>query len=109
MKVPLSSITRLETSRGKRRETLQGLAGGVVGGTLGSLFWKVDSTLCLEDDDYLCSRGEALAAGAIIGGLFGAALGALIKTERWGAVSLNTAPRMSGRQLRSAVALTVRF
>jgi hypothetical protein len=109
VKVPLSSITKLEASLGKRRNTLRGLAFGAASGMLISFLYPVDSELCSGYNDYFCSRGQALGFGAVTFGLIGTAIGALTKTERWGAVSLNTAPPGSGGQLGAAVAFTVRF
>ena len=60
----------------------------------------MDSVACKYDDEYFCSRGEAVAGGAIGFGLIGAGVGALVKTERWAPVALEalgpSAPRESG-------------
>ena len=63
IKVPLSSIRRLETSLGKKRNTLLGLGIGLASGMLIALAMPVDSTQCTYDTTYFCSRGEALVGG----------------------------------------------
>lgn len=83
---PLSTVTRLEVSHGRRSYTLLGggigfLAGGLAGAKVGS---SVEE--CPEDlDPQVCTAGGA-AAGAIVGFLFGAIVGSLITSERWEAV-----------------------
>ena len=110
--VPLSSIKKLETSRGKKRNTLKGFALGMTFGFIAASVYSLatfDLTPC-EYREQSCSA-QAWTAGALLvgGGAIGTTLGARTKTERWGKVSLNTAPAVSGGQLPSAVALTVRF
>lgn len=107
LKIPVGSVTSVDTSLGRKRRTLEGLALGVVGGALLGLGFKVDPDNCGEYSLNSCSRGEAVAEGAMGFGLIGAGLGALIKTDRWSAVTLRASPAVAGRG--AGAALTVRF
>ena len=92
IKVPLASITALETSMGRRRNTIKGLVIGAGAGLLLGLVMPVDPVTC---NDYystdFCSREEALFGGTIAFGAIGAGIGALIKTDRWSRVTVNAA------------------
>jgi hypothetical protein len=81
-----SGITEMDVSRGMRRRTLSGaLYGGLIlggiGAGLGALAAATDET---EDGD-LGAEAAFVGAGlgVVAGGLLGAGIGALIKTERW--------------------------
>lgn len=82
--VPLGSITRLEVSTGRHRQTLLGLA---VGAGIGALV--VGNHPCVNEG---CSRGfsgEFALIGGLAGAVPGAVIGALVKKDRWTAVALD--------------------
>ena len=86
--LPLTSITRIEVSQGKRRHTWQGaLIGAGVGG-LGALAIAGDSSgLCgTYDMPHPCSNSEKVALGALVVGAWagiGAWLGHRKQSEDW--------------------------
>ncbi len=112
LKVPLQSVMRMEVSLGRRRNALKGmLIGALSFGALG-LTAPVDPNDCGEGTDNLCSHGEGLAAGALVGAGLGARIGALIKSERWGPIAIGTPASRIGRRGTRAhlgVALAIRF
>jgi hypothetical protein len=69
-------VERLEVSRGRKRQTLQGLAGGVI---LGAATVAVAATLPQDAWD-LKVAGIFLAGGFVVGGTLS---GALNKDDRW--------------------------
>lgn len=90
VRVPFEALTRLEASFGQRRHTREGLVAGLAVGLLIGAFGEVDERTCHYDDSTsFCSRGAALAGGISGGTLLGAGIGALVKTDRWQAVSLD--------------------
>jgi hypothetical protein len=82
--VPISSIMRLELSSGRKLSKIGGVAGLLVGAGAGGF-----ALGCLANrDDYgvLCGgqNDTKFVVGAVVGGLAGAALGAvLFRSERW--------------------------
>jgi hypothetical protein len=114
VKIPLASITALETSLGRKRNWLKGAAIGAVGGLIVGLAAPVDpNDLLCGSSSYstnFCSRGEAVATSSLGGAVLGAGIGALIRSDRWSAVTLTVA-RPQGRYGQSALRLvaTVRF
>lgn len=87
--LPAEAVTRLEVSTGKKRQWLPGLLiGAGIGLAMGATM-DVDAERCELDDNYFCSRGEAIAAmGATSAGI-GALVGSLIKKEIWTPVALD--------------------
>jgi hypothetical protein len=117
VRVPRSTITRLETGWGRRGNARKGLLiGGAVGVTGGLLACGLsDDDWPFEDEDFgeACDGGDWVAvpllAGAVYGGI-GALIGHFIKTDRWVEVpldrvkvSLGPAPAGLG------LALSIRF
>jgi hypothetical protein len=100
LRVPTTSVGRFELQMGSKRHWLYGLAAGVALGVAVGFSMDVDPVACEYDYDYMCSRGEAVAYGALGFGAIGAGVGALIKTERWTPVALDALapppPRVSG-------------
>ncbi|UCC84509.1 MAG: hypothetical protein JSW46_06165 [Gemmatimonadota bacterium] len=103
--LPLASVTSLEVSRGQKSRTLWGagiglVAGGAAGAAIGSASSRGDEWSGLGTLAYA-------AGGAWLGLLFGAAIGAVIRTERWEVVDLQSV-RLSLTPLgRSGVAVSV--
>ena len=110
LKLPLGSITAAETSIGRKRHTLRGVAiGAAVGLALGATY-AVDPQDCGPDSSHFCSRSEALAAGSLGGAGLGALVGALVKTDRWAPITLKAAGPPGGPRGRSmGLAVAVRF
>ena len=103
---PVMSISRLEVSRGRKRNTLKGswlglVLGASAGGLVGALTYEapppeppcVGLECLLPDIDVDPGRGRRGFIGAGIGAGIGAAIGALVgsalKTERWQEVPLD--------------------
>jgi hypothetical protein len=108
LKVPLDSITALETSLGRKRNTGKGVAIGIASGLLLGLFLPVDASNCGYYSDNFCSRGEAVTGGLAGGALLGAGIGALVKSDRWGTVRLGRATQTRGEP-RAGFAVAIRF
>ena len=81
--IPVSTITRLEQSLGKKPNATGGIIGALlgvaVGGAVGCLANKDDyGVYCGGQDD------TKVIVGAVVGGLAGAAVGSLVfKKEKW--------------------------
>jgi hypothetical protein len=109
VKTPVSSISATDISLGKRRYTRRGLAIGATLGLVVGLLAPVDennTTHALGDE----SRGGAIGYGLSMGTVWGAIVGALIKTDRWSRVqvSIAAAPTPVGRP-GIRLAGTIRF
>jgi hypothetical protein len=83
VKISARQIGSVEASRGRKRNWLKGLVVGLALGVGTGFAFDVDPANCGPDTVYFCSRGEALAAGAIVFGGIGAGIGAFITSERW--------------------------
>ncbi|MGH7608098.1 MAG: hypothetical protein ACREME_12245 [Gemmatimonadales bacterium] len=81
--VPMTTITRLEVSRGQRGHGGQGfLVGAFLGGALGFIAFES----CPETGSFApapCGKDTGAALGAGFGGVLGFIVGTLIRTERW--------------------------
>jgi hypothetical protein len=104
--VPRQAITQLEVSHGRHGHALLGMGmGAAIGAVLGA---AVGSTGCVPavgcGDSY---SGGAAALGALGGGLWGAGIGALIRTERWSAVPLGQVGVSLGPPRRGGFRLSV--
>jgi hypothetical protein len=89
LRLPSATVTRLELVTGKKRQWLQGLAIGAALGVAMGFAIDVDPVRCEFDDNYACSRGEALG---LMGGTFGAVgagIGALVRKDVWTPVGLD--------------------
>jgi hypothetical protein len=89
LRLPRGTISRLEIATGKKRHWLAGLAIGAAAGVAMGFAMDVDSTRCEFDDNYFCSRGEAVGLmGGTLAAL-GAGIGALVKSDVWIPVDLD--------------------
>lgn len=92
VRIPVSSLDRVEISLGRRGNTRKGLIAGALLGILVGLGSEVADEArgvrCTLYSDVACSRREAVVTGmAVMGGL-GAGVGALVRQERWAALDL---------------------
>jgi hypothetical protein len=110
--VPTADLTEVRVARGTRRHVLQGIAIGVLlGGIFGAATYHESSGLSCDPASFcsnwgspwggLDSRGFLIVGDAVGGGLFGAAIGAIVKTDRWELVNredlqLTIRPRGAG-------------
>jgi len=90
--VPVTSVGRLELSRGRRSNAGKGaIIGGVTAGALGLILGLAAST---EDDAFVEIGTGEIAAVTVILGAGGAGIGALIgatsKSEHWEPVALTS-------------------
>ena len=108
LKVSLLSITQMDVSLGQRRNTLKGLAIGVLSGIALGFAMPVDPETCYsQNTTSFCSRRDAIGGGTVLLGGLGTVIGALIKTDRWAPISvgLRSAATTRGRALEVALAL----
>ena len=89
--VPRGLLTQLDSSRGRRGYPVAGLAVGVVVGFgVGAILFPPNSTACTGSGDY-AENCRLYRAGIAFGGAgLGALIGALIRTERWAALPLES-------------------
>ena len=105
--IPVTAMTRLQVSRGRKSHivggaVLGGLTGAVVGGTvviLGTQLGCETTGGCSVDWG---EGGRWIALFSVIGVAFGGGIGALVKTDRWEEVPLDRlrvslAPQRDGR------------
>ncbi len=92
--VPTADLTEVRVSRGTHRHVLKGIAiGALVGGILGAATYEEPAPRSCIPESFCSSWGSPLSgmdspavaavAGAMGGVLYGAVIGALVKTERW--------------------------
>jgi hypothetical protein len=111
----LSSLTHLDISVSKKRQTLKGALIGAAAGVALGLALDVDPNTCnFSDSTAFCSRGEAVGGGVLVGVLVGGVAGFLTQTEQWTPVDLaawgrQSAPVSRKRALGPAVRVAVRF
>lgn len=111
MSLSISSIEKLQVSRGRKRNLKQGLLiGGVAGGAVGAALGAALAEECSPDDSLCFGRGFSAFGGAGVGmvggGAVGGVLGLLTKSDRWRAVPL-TGLRMAVGPQRGGAGFTV--
>lgn len=97
MDFPLASVTRLDVYAGRQGHARRGagigfLAGVSVGGVIGYFYCTAGTGDCLDSSSDQGAELQLigpLAIGAVAGTLLGAAVGALIKTDKWEQVPLD--------------------
>jgi len=104
--VPMSSITKLDVTTGRRGHWLEG-AG------IGFLFGVVTGAASGDDPSdqwFAYSAGEKAMMGGLGFGLIGAGVGALIKSDKWSEVPLDQVrPRLVAQQDGVGVGVSLRF
>ncbi len=89
LRLPREAVTRFEIATGKKRQWLPGLVVGAALGVAMGFAIDVDPVRCEFDDNYACSRGEAVA---LLGGTMaalGAGVGSLVRRDVWTPVGLD--------------------
>jgi hypothetical protein len=115
LSVPTRSVTRLEVALEKKRHWWEGaLIGAAVGAAIVGLGSDVDPVLCEVNQDVICSRAEAFGIGALGGSLFGLAIGALIQTDQYTPVAVDSLGSASPKRVgagrpRPSLQVTLRF
>jgi hypothetical protein len=106
MYCPLASVVRLDLYRGRGGHPWTGAALGFVAGAIAggaAAIISCENTLCSVGPDVVLGGA---GIGGLAGGLLGAGVGALIKTDRWEEVPLDQL-RVSVAPRRDGLALTV--
>jgi len=97
--VPLTALTRLEISRGRKSKVVTGAAIGLLVGSAATALFLAG--FC-SDSDTLCESDEVVRAFAIIAlpsTAIGGAIGLAIRVERWESLALPP-PATGGAALR---------
>jgi hypothetical protein len=87
--LPRNAITRLDVFLGHRRRPGRGALFGSLAGMALLAAAPVDPGNCGPSSASFCSRGEAVAAGALTGALVGFVIGAVHPADRWGIIPLD--------------------
>jgi hypothetical protein len=110
MKLPASDVSRMDVALGKKSHWWQGALIGAAIGLAMALTDDVDPVLCKTNENVLCSRGEAVAVYGLTSTAIGAGVGALIRSDRWTPVALDTlGPPVREAQGSLSLKLTFRF
>ena len=94
--LPIGVITRFEVNHGNQKSHGHALTGLLVGFGAGAIVGAVDGSSCDKSSTTICfnSGEEALMLGAI-GGLLGAGIGALIRSDPFTTVTLQPQVKVS--------------
>lgn len=94
--VPLSSVKKLEVSRGKKSRARTGATVGFWGGALAGAVIVLASDeqsdgglLDINPEELVGKTAGGAVVGALIGAAVGAGIGALFKTDRWEEIPLD--------------------
>jgi len=109
LKLGLASITSIDTSLARKRNTFQGLAAGVLAGVITGSRVAVNPNDCGPQSTNFCSHGEAITGFSIVFGGLGAAVGALVKSDRWAKVTLSATPRVQQGKTGLGLEVALRF
>jgi hypothetical protein len=105
LRLPRETVTRLELVTGKKRQWLPGLVIGAVLGVAMGFATDVDPVRCEFDNNYACSRGEAVGLMGGFSAAMGAGIGALVKRDVWTPVGLEALGPPPARVSRTGLGL----
>ena len=105
LRLPRESVTRLEIVTGTKRHWLRGLVTGAALGVAMGFAVDVDPVRCEFDDNYACSRGEAVGLLGGFSAVVGAGIGGLVKKDVWTPVGLDALGPPPVRVGRAGLAL----
>jgi hypothetical protein len=114
LRLARTAITRLEVSRGRKGHAVLGaVIGAVTLGVVGAVGGAAYSQIPDYPDDVTETAALGGGAGLVLGGLIGAGVGALIKSDRWEEASFDqlhvSFMRWPGGPLGLSLRLAVRF
>ena len=92
--LPIGVITSFEVNHGNKKSHGHAWAGAIVGAVAGATL-AAASNSCSSGEYYCVPDSEAALAGGVVGGLLGAGIGALIRTNPWEVVELTPAPHVA--------------
>lgn len=106
IRVQRQAITQLDVSVGRRRQFLK---GAMIGAGICAVMCGLNAKRV--EEEFGVNKSQYMAAGLTGGAIWGAAIGALIKTERWAAVAIAPVSTSSTEtQSRTVITLAgVRF
>jgi len=105
LRLPRQAVTRFEMVTGTKRHWLRGLVIGAALGVAMGFAIDVDPERCEFDDNYACSRGEAVALLGGTSAVIGAGIGALFKKDVWTPVGLDALGPPPARVSRAGLSL----
>jgi hypothetical protein len=107
LRLPRGTVTRLEIVTGRKRQWLPGLVLGAALGVAMGFAIDVDPVRCEFDDNYSCSRGEAVALMGGTMAALGTGIGSLVRKDVWTPVGLDALGPPPARLTSSGVGLRV--
>ena len=105
LRLPRQAVTRFEIVTGTTRHWLRGLVIGAALGVAMGFSIDVDPERCEFDDNYACSRGEAVALMGGFSAVIGAGIGGGVKKDVWTPVGLDALGPPPARVSRTGLAL----
>jgi hypothetical protein len=105
LRLPRDSVTRLEIVTGTERHWLRGLVIGAALGVAMGFAVDVDPVRCEFDDNYACSRGEAVGLVGGFSAVVGAGIGGMVRKDVWTPVGLDALGPPPARVGRTGLAL----
>lgn len=105
LRLPRQAVTRFEIVTGTTRHWLRGLVIGAALGVAMGFAIDVDPVKCEFDDNYACSRGEAVGLVGGFSAVIGVGIGGMVKKDQWTPVGLDALGPPPARVGRTGLAL----